>query len=178
MRGVSVKHLMMGLLAVTIAFTSGIVHADPDRPSPLKGGVLMPFPWENIGGVWQIDDPSQDSVFSFEVKKTQDGNKVLEVVQVDENGAVIARGAGVAIPGDKNTVSVMMAGEGQEPYMLYVRHVREKKYSRNKMTVVTIKPLSSPDRPSPLKPERNYKLERLSAAPLKSWEREKEQQRY
>lgn len=171
MRGNFVKQLVMGLLAVTFAFTSGIVHADPDRPQPLKN--IVAFPWENIGGVWQIDDPSQSAVYSFEVKKTQDGNKVLQVIQVDDSGEVIAEGAGVAIPGDKNTVSVMMAGEGKEPYMLYVRHVREKRYSRNKMTVVTIKPLPDPNHPRPVR-EKNFVLERLSSAPISNWEKERE----
>jgi len=168
MRGFSVKHLLMGLVAVTVAFTSGIVKADPDGPSPLgKGSVTMPFPWENIGGVWQLNDPSENSVFSFDVKKTQDGNKVLQVVQVDKGtNQVIAEGAGVAIPGDKNTVSVMMAGEGQDPYMLYVRHVREKRYSRRQATVITIKQLShGPDQPVPVKP-RNFILKRVSEVPF------------
>lgn len=136
---------------------------------------MMPFPWENIGGVWDINDPALGSIFSFEVKITADGNKVLEVLQVDEKtGDIIAQGAGVAIPGDKNTVSVMMAGEGQEPYMLYVRHVREKRYSRKKFTVLTIKGLTSGSNAA--KKEHNYKLQRVSPAPFRSqddyWEKE------
>jgi hypothetical protein len=159
-----VKQMMMALFAVTLAFT-GVVNADPDRPQPLKG-VLMPFPWENIGGVWEINDPSLDSIFSFEVKTTQEGRKVLEVTQVHEkSGEVIATGAGVAIPGDKNTISVMMAGEGEEPYMLYVRHIREKKYSRRKHTVLTIKKLTGA---GAAKQERNYYISRVSSIPYVS----------
>ena len=164
------KRLLLSLFAITMAF-SAVVHADPDGPSPLKG-VMMPFPWENISGVWDINDPKQGAIFSFEVKSTADGNKVLEVLQVDEKtGEVISQGAGVAIPGDKNTVSVMMAGEGQEPYMLYVRHVREKRYSRRKFTVLTIKTLGDPDSPTPIATkEHNYKLKRVSEAPFQSQE--------
>lgn len=170
------KRLLLGLFAMTLAF-SGIVNADPDRPSPLKG-VMMPFPWENISGVWDINDVGLGSIFSFEVKTTADGNKVLEVLQVDEKtGEVVAQGAGVAVPGDKNTVSIMMAGEGAEPYMLYVRHVREKRYSRKKFTVLTIKTLGDPDAPTPIATkEHNYKLKRVSEAPFQSQEEYWEQQ--
>lgn len=168
------KRLLLGLFAVTLAF-SGVVKADPDSPSPLRG-VLQPFPWENIGGVWDINNPALGSIFSFEVKITADGNKVLEVLQVDEKtGEIISQGAGVAIPGDKNTVSVMMAGEGQEPYMLYVRHVREKRYSRKKFTVLTLKTLTTSGSPAAAK-EHNYKLQRVSPAPFRTqeeyWEKE------
>ena len=153
---------MMAMFALTMAFT-GVVHADPDKPSPLKG-VMQPFPWENITGMWEISDPSMGSVYSFEVKKTADGGKVLQVTQVDQKtGLVVSRGAGVAIPGDKNTISVMMAGEDQEPYMLYVRHVRERRYSRRKHTVLTIKPLGGS---GATKREHNYYLNKVSAAPI------------
>lgn len=170
------KRLLMSLFAATLA-VSGLVHADPGSPSPLKG-VMMPFPWENISGVWDINNPGLGSIYSFDVKTTAEGNKVLEVLQVDEkSGEVISQGAGVAVPGDKNTVSVMMAGEGKEPYMLYVRHVREKRYSRKKFTVLTIKTLGSPDSQSPIATkEHNYKLSRVSEAPFQSqeeyWEKE------
>ena len=171
------KRLLLGLFAMTLAF-SGIVNADPDRPSPLKG-VMMPFPWENISGVWDINDPGLGLIYSFEVKTTADGNKVLEVLQVKEKtGEVIAQGAGVAVPGDKNTVSVMMAGEDADPYMLYVRHIREKRYSRKKFTVLTIKTLGDPAAPTPIATkEYNYKLNRVSEAPFQSrdddWEEKK-----
>ncbi len=170
------KRLLLGLFAMTLAF-SGIVNADPDRPSPLKG-VMMPFPWENISGVWDINNPGLGSIYSFEVKTTVDGHKVLEVLQVAEKtGEVIAQGAGVAVPGDKNTVSVMMAGEGAEPYMLYVRHIREKRYSRKKFTVLTIKTLGDPDAPTPIATkEHNYKLNRVSEAPFQSQKEYWEQQ--
>jgi hypothetical protein len=97
------------LLAALIAFSSSAAHADVlsdseehimpagDRWTPWPWSMAQPFPWNDIRGMWKVQQDDYISYFALKVVRPRaTGMRQLQVKQIDgQTCKVIATGVGI-----------------------------------------------------------------------------------
>ncbi|WP_413585676.1 hypothetical protein [Bdellovibrio sp. HCB274] len=95
------------LLAALLIFSSvghanpsqeegGIIPTGDNRPIPWPWSAAQPFPWDDIQGLWRVEQDDYVSYFAFKVvKEKTSGGRQLMVRQIDgETRRVLAEGVG------------------------------------------------------------------------------------
>lgn len=96
------------------ADTIGPVYAlstDPVGPFPLAA--LVPFPWDNIDGIWKLKLGGENLYFSLNGVPDCNGGKVLDVMWFDpENWREVSHGVGIANSDDAAIRAVLPTSIG------------------------------------------------------------------
>jgi hypothetical protein len=72
-----------------------IMPTGDNRPVPWPWSQAQPFPWEDISGLWKVEQDDYVSYFAFKVVKQASGGRQLLVRQIDgETRRVLATGVG------------------------------------------------------------------------------------
>src|SRR6185437_14921782 len=125
------------LLFSTVALARN-VHELGDVPFPW--GTAIPFPWENIEGIWQAKFGKYVDYFSFRLV-SQPGwqEPEVQVLEVESNlHTVLATGNGFASSNGKLVQALMNSKRGC--YVLIVRaYQRQEGNAQSTYTVVTIR---------------------------------------
>jgi hypothetical protein len=88
-----------------------------DVPFPLD--YPLPFPWNTIEGVWEVESRDYQATFSFDVQNDCNGRQILKVLQIDgDSNDVMAAGMGYKIDRTEQVTAAMSGQNGS--YMLYV----------------------------------------------------------
>ncbi|WP_413576237.1 hypothetical protein ACLVWU_17795 [Bdellovibrio sp. HCB290] len=98
------RHILLAALlifsSVGYAHTSddegGIMPSGDNRPIPWPWSAAQPFPWDDIQGLWRVEQDDYVSYFAFKVvKEKTGGGRQLFVRQIDgETRRVLAEGVG------------------------------------------------------------------------------------
>lgn len=86
----------------------------------------LPFPWNSIEGIWKVDSPKFQALYSFEVQFDCDNRKILTVLQLDPTSReVVAKGIGY-MNGSTREVRAAMSALSGGSYLLSVGAYNDK----------------------------------------------------
>lgn len=117
---------------------------DGTEPVPWPFGTEIPFPWDDINGVWKVVSGSKEVYFSFRVlPPSDDGERQINIQQINPRScAVTANGIGYEID---RVVRGVMNGRGLS-YRISIRAFLDERASAvNGPTQVTVLSISSSD---------------------------------
>ncbi|WP_413292274.1 hypothetical protein ACLSU7_12790 [Bdellovibrio sp. HCB185ZH] len=93
-----------------------IMPSGDNRPVPWPWTLAQPFPWDDIQGLWKVEQDNYVSYFAFKVVKQASGGRQLLVRQIDgETRRVLAEGPGFE---RDNIVFAQMTSCGGATYRL------------------------------------------------------------
>jgi hypothetical protein len=144
------------ILFLSPIFSTVSFAKEPDPTWPWEKE--LPFPWDNIEGIWGGVHDDETMLFSFEIIDNTFGNRQIKVKQVNpENMEPLASGLGVE---NNNVLRAVMVGNAHK-FRMSVRLIEnESCLDTRQYTVITIESLS----------RENYifhfTIEKLSNSPL------------
>ncbi len=114
------------------------------EPGPWPLGPELPFPWDDIEGIWSGTIDGLEIVFSFEVIENNLGQRQISVKEIDPTtGEPIL--AGIGTESDKVVRAIMTAGR-KKKYYLTIRQVKDETCQEDKtVTIVTVQSMSIND---------------------------------
>jgi hypothetical protein len=118
----------------------------------------LPFPWDNIEGIWGGIHDDETMVFSFEIIDSIFGDRQIKVKQINpESMEVLAQGLGVE---NNNVLRAVMVGDSHK-FRMSVRLI-ENEYclDSRQYTVITIESMNTEHFIF------HFTIEKLSKAPL------------
>ncbi|WP_413559036.1 hypothetical protein [Bdellovibrio sp. HCB209] len=101
--------MLRHILLATLLFVSSMAHAHvpgfqedgnimpsgDNRPVPWPWSLAQPFPWDDIQGLWKVEQDNYVSYFAFKSVRQASGGRQLLVRQIDgETRRVLAEGVG------------------------------------------------------------------------------------
>jgi hypothetical protein len=131
---------------------------------PWPWGSECPFPWREIEGTWMVK--GEDNSFfngnslTFDVKKEDDGVKVLEIAQFDREANLRARGNGFSEKDKRVVKGIMTSEQTGKNYTVMVRSYSKKSKScrsTDLVSAITFCPL----RGKKCLQDSNYVLEKI-----------------
>jgi hypothetical protein len=145
-------------LLLAIMFCPPLSSAAQAQVNPWPWEKELPFPWDNIEGIWGGLHDDETMIFSFEIIENIFGDRQIKVKQINpETMEIINQGLGVET---NNVLRAVMVGNGHK-YRMSVRLI-ENEYclDSNQYTVITIESMG---RQSFIY---HFTIEKLSNSPL------------
>ncbi len=87
----------------------------------------LPFPWNSIEGIWKVDSPKFQALFSFEVQYDCDNRQILTVLQLDPYSRfVVAKGIGYMNEATREVRAAMSDLSGGGSYLVSIGAYNDK----------------------------------------------------
>ena len=127
------KAIFTALIIAAVAALAVTVSMSVTAPSAFAGGddtifpldYPLPFPWNSIEGIWEVESTGFKAYYSFEVQHDCDSRLILKVVQIDPATRIVAAdGIGYQNSDSKQIYAAMQMANGSS-YVLNVGAYRD-----------------------------------------------------